>query len=473
MLSASLALVLYLLPEIMGQQEMYREPNGDVVLRSADSALRLIRKFGYAPNQIWKNGFPLLTNDFPGSGVSAYTHNGQDPTQASPNGTTPFNVDEDPFYIQEFAVTQFSFGVTGYFPDFWASLESNDDSVFGYGWKTPYNPGRFAHELNYWERPVIFEGSKQAPSGAIFPGNDLEAPGTLRRYEQGLMAGKVKISLRDADKNAWAGFLIRGNVPSNVASLHDVMLARGVHLVFYRNGTYKAYFYGKDTTTTKLKRLKRGHRLDLIGAGLELEVRCLPGQSVFELYAGGEKIDTIRHPAELTYNPHLGLIANATSGHIWFLKRKFFDLGVKISTVWYSMGNGEFISEQNVWTTDGLPRDFYRAALPAVFLNLETFKPDNRGCYGINEAGERTPIDHILPQNSFKSFFCGSVAGEFGIKGTPERASVDDTLSPFAHVLVSPNAANNEFVILFSPLEAHAVTSAKRFEQVVRWKTEL
>lgn len=457
----------------MAQQEMYRELNGDVVLRSGDSALRFERQYGYAPNQIWKDNFPLLTNSFAGSGVSSYVHNGQDPTQASPNGTTPFSVDEDGFYIQEFATTQFSFGVMGTWPDFWASLESNDDSVFGYGWRTPYNPGRFAHELNYWERPVIFEGSKQAPTGAIFPGNDQEVQGTIRRYESGLMAAKVKISLRDSDNKSSAGLLIRGNVPDNIWSVNDVMFSRGIHLIFFRNGTYRAFFYGKETTKTKLWRLKRQHRRELIGDGLEIEIRCLPQQAAFELFIGGQKVDTIRHPGELTFNPHMGLIANATSGHIWFLKRKFFDMGLKFSSIYYSLGNGEFISEQNVWTTDGQPRDFYRAALPAVFLNLDTFKPDNRGCYGIDNFGARTPIDHILPQSAYKSFFCGSIAGEFGIKGTPERATVDGMPSDAAHVLVSPNAANNEFVILFSPLPQHAITSAKRMEQVVRWKTEL
>lgn len=457
----------------MGQQEMYREPTGNVVLRSEGAALRLIRKFGYAPNEIWKDGFPLLTNSFPGSGVSAYVHNGQDPTQATPNGPTPFNVDEDGFYIQEFAITQFSFGVIGIWSDFWASLESNDDAVYGYGWRTPYNPGRFAHELSYWERPVIFEGSKQAPSGAIFPGNDLEAAKTIRRYENGMFAGKVKISLRDADSKAWAGFLLRAEVPKNVASTNDVFLSRGIQLIFFRNGTYKVYFTGKESTSTKLKRLKKGHRLDLTGNGLELEVRCLASQSIIELYAGGEKIDTIRHPAELTFNSHMGLIANATSGHIWFLKRKFFDMGVKMSVVWYSMGNGEFISEQNVWTTDGQPRDFYRAALPAAFLNLETFQSGNRACYGVTAAGEKVAIDHILPQSAYKSFFCGANDGHFGLKATPERASVDGVLNPDAHVLVSPNAANSEFVIVLSPLAPNVVTSAKRFEQVVRWKTDI
>jgi hypothetical protein len=157
------------------QAQLYRESDGNVVMRGGDLTLRFYSRYGGAPLSWYKTGFPVLTNEFPGSGVSVAWRTQQDPTQASANGVLehPIHILGDKaterfdYYTRETLLDAANgiYQVTGFAPDFWLSSEAMDDAIApnsdgsDSGWRTPYAPGRFASILASPSRPVIIKNS--------------------------------------------------------------------------------------------------------------------------------------------------------------------------------------------------------------------------------------------------------------------------------------------------------------------------
>lgn len=472
-----------------------REPTGNVVLRSDHVALRFFHRFGATPLQWFSEPWPCLTNDFAGSGVSVYYHTGQDSTQATANGPmeNPIHIFDNPgsqkygFYAREYLFDgDGKYGVEGFAPDFWASLEAPDDAiapdplVTDSGWRTPYQPGKFGAILHNATTPVVFEGSSYASSGIMLVADELGGghwAGRLREYAEGRLAFKTTLSLRNAPLSVVAGFLFRKAIPANAATKHDAYAAPGYHLFFNRSGGYSLIRKGANGVETILTNgfLSQSQNLKLLGDGLQVEVRTHNGRPGYlEIWLDDLLAKSLTDPAPLL-GPHAGLFASCPSGYVVFSARQFFDIGLKYQMRYEARPGGVIISDAKITLADGAltARCFYRALLPGVFLNPATFPVGQRACYGIEPDGSRVPISGQLVRfMDYQSFWAGNPQGTVGLWARPDFCRVDCGDSP-GHALVDANGANGEFVLMLNPLAPNQTTMAKEIRMRATWMTRI
>lgn len=495
LLAASLAL-----PSTAAAQ-LYREADGNVVLRSGATALRFYWRQGGAPNSWYRTDFPVLTNEFPGAGVSVAWRTGQDPTQASANGILEnpiqrFGAPETVkygYYAREtmFDVSSGTYEVTGFFPDFLLSTEPCDDSIAPNpdgsddGWRTPYRPGRFANLLNAPSRPVVFEGRPDMQSGLFFVGSELDEGSTwsnrLRRYEGGRIAFKVQLSLYGAAPEAFAGFVFRKSIPAGAASKHDAYLAPGIHLNLNKLGGWEVIRQNASSGQTPLwsGRLTPAQLVRLNGPqGLQVEVKThnsMPGYAwvLFDDVPAA----TVRDDWNLA-GPHFGFFASAPWGYVVFQNRAMFDVGVE-AVIRYSTWAGGIVSDVTVRNAPGVtePHAFDRANLPAVFLNTQTFPEADRRIGRVFDDSGGYRLEDVIAQSypiyGQFGWWAGNGSGTAGVLAIPEVVTVDGQPSSGAHVFLKKRTEGGEFVLMVNPLAPEAVTEAREMRFRARWSTSL
>lgn len=481
-------------------QALYREKDGtgNVVMRGGDLTLRFYAEYGGTPLSWYKAGYPVLTNEFPGSGASVAWRSGQDPTQASANGIlkNPISRFDDPstqryaYYISErrFDPSAGVYQVDGFLPDFWLSSEAPDDAIApnvektDNGWRTPYAPGKFAATLALPSRPVIFESTPTARAGLFFPADEANFGSAwasrLRRYEVGRVAFKIQISLAGAGDDAIAGVMFRKNVPTDAASRFDGYMAPGLTLAVNKHGGWgltRMNPHGGETTidsgtltATQLARLK--------GDGLQLEVRTDNNQpDLIEIWFDDALAKVVRDPAPLT-GPHLALFASTSSGFVTFGNRAVYDVGVKFSAT-YSIWDQGIVSDVTVQSADGVraAHAFDRANLPAVFLNTATFPEDDRRIALFN--GQGVPLTEIEPASypiwGQYGFWAGNKAGTVGLLAIPEIILVDGQPGLDSHCFLKPKTEGGEFVLMLNPLPPEVESEVKTMRLRVRWQARI
>ena len=408
------ALLLWALPALaFADTALYREPSGNVVLRSGKTALRFFTEFGGAPLEWWRQGFPLLTNSHPGSGVSVAWRTGQDPTQASSDGIAknPIALIRVPstwgntYYGQEeiFDTTAGIYQVRGFAPDFWMSREPVDDAVVpnadgsDHGWRLPYAPGRLAATLDLPVRPVIFEGSFANRSGYLFVGDEgndgSPFADRLREYVDGRVAFKITLSLAAAAPESYAGVVFRASVPKDAASEDEVYRSPALYLLVNRQGVWALVRHNGDGSEVRIDggylSLDQRRKLES-SLGLQLEVRThngIPGR--IEVWLDDQFVKVINDGAAL-HGPHVGLFASSPWGQVYFQSRRIYDVGVEY-VARYSPWEEGVVSDVTVRTAPGSDgsRIFDRANLPAVFLNKATFPEVDRRVARVNHANGR------------------------------------------------------------------------------------
>lgn len=427
-----------------------REVNGNVVLRNGPIALRFFSQFGGTPLEWWNEAspIPLLTNSFPGSGVSVNWETGQDPTQASANGLTPHPIcmfgrpesEQFNYYIRESLFSESSYEVSGFAPDFWLSHESIDDYV-----TTPDAPWRAGTN-------VVFVGTASMPHGFFAPGNEME-PGQPRRFLKNRIAVKVRIILNA--KKAQAGFVF-GKEDALTKTTEELYSRRGYHLTVDQDGYVRLdKCVARDARNRPvfarlgMTRLARAIRKVLKTQGVELELRkSAVDPSVFNVFANGASIISATDFSPYTFGSIFALYANCTSGLITFADRRIFDLNTSFRAR-YSVSDLEpgFVSaETEIKAIE--PIDFYRANL-GFFLNPQF---TDRHC-AVKLGNEWQTVDgQLLRTAEYQDFWTGNTAGNAGLLIKDVSCEVDGAISWGAHALLQRYAINNEFVSMFNPL---------------------
>lgn len=458
-------------------QSLTREADGNCVLRSDNVALRFFARNGGAPLEWWSEPFPLVTNSFPGSGVSANYELGQDPTQASANGLTenPICLYSDPatgiynYYGRE---SQFdptgNYKVTSFIPDFWGSFELADDSIApnpdgsDTGWRTKYQPGSYAAALNTAPCPVIFQGTPVCWSGLFFVGNETMPVGgawnqRLRNYGEGRVAFKTNISLANAAADSFAGVLFRKTIPTNNISKHEAFSANGLHLYVYRSGAWSLNKMKNYTSTCLANgQLSVDNFTKLISInGLQVEVRTNNVlQDKIEIFFDNIRATTVQ-AVGCNRGPHTCLFASTSSGDIFFGHRQIFHVGVQLESLYSALPGGLIVSDIKVTSLVPEPVYFYRANLPGAFLNQTTFLPGNRRCAKlVNGVWQNFTGTQTFLFSEAESVYVGNNEGTCGMCISDTVAQVDGVDNPEAHFLVGSNVINNEFVLMLNPLSA-------------------
>lgn len=458
-------------------QSLTREANGNCVLRSDNVALRFFAKNGGAPLEWWNEPFPLVTNPFPGSGVSANWELGQDPTQASANGHQdhPICIYSDSstgiynYYARESLFNAGgSYSVSGFFPDFWLSAEAGDDAIApnpdasNTGWRTKYDPGAYAAALNTVDCPVIFHGTGPCWSGLFFVGNEtITGPWNrrLRNYGAGRIAFKTNISLMSAAADSFAGVLFRKTIaPAVGLTKHEAFAASGLHLFIYHSGMWSlqkmtaglaAPLASGQLSETNLTRL-------LSEQGLQVEVRTNNVlEDRIEIFFENVKTATVQ-AVGCNKGPHACLFASTSSGTICFGNRQFFHVGVQLDTNYTAQPGGKIVSDMRISTIVPETSLFYRANLPGVFLNQQTFSGLNRRCSKlVNGNWQNITGIYTGLLSEMEAFFIGNNEGTCGVKVSGIVAEVDGIINPGAHLLAGAHVtSNDEFVLMLNPLSA-------------------
>lgn len=476
-------------------QSLIREPNHNAVLRSDNVALRFFSRYGGTPLEWWSEPFPMVTNPFPGSGVSVAWETGQDPTQASANGLqeNPICVFSDPasgaynYYAHEYLFDGAGkYGVTGFLPDFWLSSEKIDDAIApnpdgtDSGWRTKYQPGTFSNSLNTFGCPVIFQGSNSNWSGLFFPGNEMDGGSVwnerLRSYGQGRIAAKLNISLANADKTSFAGLLFRKTIPAGPhKSKHEAFAAAGLHLYIYRSGSWTLHKMNNGAAVqVAVGSLSKAARKKLTSSdGLAVEIRThndIPGH--LEIYFDGLLASTLNITG-CPVGPHACLFASTHVGSVSFSRRQFFHLGVKFDAVYSALPNATILSDLKIISIAPEPVLFYRGGLPGVFLNQQTFPIGNRLCAGLRDDVWHE-LEGIYLLSDFESFYAGNLEGTCGVRATFEAVEIDGIHTATAHLLASKRAINDEFVLGINPLSFLENVTPKAIQSMrvkTRWQT--
>ena len=464
------------------RKELIREPSGDVVLRSNTNAIRFQRLWGMTPNQWFPEPFPMATNDFPGSGVSVQWDTGQDPTQASANGLLPNPVPSRYMSESIFDPVNCIFKVGGYPPQFWLSSEKADDAIApnpdatDTGWRTLYQPGVYTPWLIWKERPVIFEGRSACWSGLFFVGDELNADPLWNRrlcgYGNGRQACKLNIGMQHGDATSFAGIMFRKSVRSDAnTDKHHAYAAPGIHFLVWRTGAWSVVKMtnGAEVVLKSGKLSKAQIKTLQTEIGLEFEIQSFA--TYCNIYAGGGLIAS----ADLSgcnEGPHLCLFASTHSGWIMFSNRQMFDLGIRFDSQYQSLGDGRFVSDIAIYKTYPEARFLYRAGMPGVFMNQQTFKGNDRRTLGFNaETRNWSDIDGVYNLWDYDEYFAGNTPCSCGIKMKVLECKLDGVKSEKAHLLISKHQINDEFVIGVNPLPPESKTYFQRLDMKIEWDT--
>lgn len=455
---------------------LLREQNGRVILRSDNVALRFFTDYGGAPLEWWPEPEPLLTDPFPGAGVSINWEVGQDPTQASSNGLSPHPICrfDDPvgterynYYAREsvFDAENGRYETTGFYPDFWLSHEAPDDAfapnpATGGGWRTLYAPGSYPVPAT----GVVFQGSKTFSKGFFFPGNELEAATwyeRARKYTGGRFAGRLCV-WSDGTKDAVAGIAYRIEHPASAA-------ATGYRLVINQS-TGNWEFYKAATRKLKGALTKAAKAKFINGTGLFLEVRtnnCAPGEN--QLWVDDKLVGVYQDDIALYRGAYAAICAQTSKGALIFGHRAFFDVGIEAVSSYQAMPGGMFESDLSIrraGCSDSTP-EFYRANLPGFFLNTAAFIERQTL---VNGAAHESDI--VMLQPGMK-LWAGRPDGHYGIECELISAQVngEERLGNGAHALLSKHAACDGFVLMLNPFSYGRKEPAHSARVVARWRT--
>lgn len=468
------------------------EPSGNVVLASGKTQLRHFLSQGGAPAEFWQYGAPgPITNSFAGSSVSINFETGQDPTQAGANGFTPYvlsRIDRpgDRFYLREtlFDAINGVYGIQGYFPDFWASIEAIDDYNPARdfpskgGWRTRYFPGTFGADLAALDFPVIFQPSAQDTSGIFAVGNEMTGP-ALRPYRDGWIALKMNLSMLNATPGSLAGVLLQKTIASLQPTKDEMFNAAGLHFIFNGNGVWELSRWAPGVgaisiATGQLNAIQLSKFRS--NPGLPIEVRTHPGiVGYLELFLDNAPTpakvipDTGLVPARETW---FGLFAQGTTGHMRFAMRQAFDLNAKVISYYFVLPGDKVLSHQTIISND---LSFYRANMPGVFLNPTLFPLSQRFCGVIGHDGQYTPHEGHVDIPAVRSIWAGNQAGTLGILATVKKVDIDGAAGTDAHALVSKKAHNDEFVLMLNPFSVNWNNSpqvVRRVTMVTEWSTK-
>lgn len=482
-------------------QSLVREATGDVVLRTDNVAIRFKHEWGGTPCDFFQEPQPAIINPFPGSAASVAWNTGQDPTQASANGllNNPIHrVGDKPSWQFDYYIRESLFDaagiyeVSGHAPDFWLSAESNDDAIApdahspDSGWRTKYNPGRFGSLVNNAYCPVVFEPVGNNFSGILCVGDELVSTLTkpwnfrLREYRQGAISFKINVSMKYASPAGIAGFLFRKWMPPySVQTKDDAYAAAGYHLYInsaggwsitgQRGGTAQATLAVGNLSRTNGAKLKS----DL---GVQVEIRTSTTDlGLIQLYVEDALVCTLHEPYPITH-PHFALFAQDTNkGIIVFQQRRVWDMSTQFSSRYTALPGGKFSSKVAVQNSAGVSgkQIFYRANLPAMFLNKTTFLAGNRRTSGVTESGSVFDFEGIELIQNYKKFWAGNKELSLGMLAEVTRVAIDGVPSEGAHLLLQQHSFNDEFVIMLNPLPMGIGTMAEKLEMDITWATRV
>lgn len=437
----------------MSKLELIREADNNVVLRAGYMALRFFWRSGGTPREWWHDGFNLLTNPFPGSAAGINWEEGQDPTEMSANGMTdnPISVlsnsstwDNAYYGLEDvFDTSGLVYAVRGFAPDFWLSAEAADDYVVAGDWQY------------IAPTTIVFKGSKRAPVGLIYPGNEME-PGKPREYQGGNCAMKALVSFAAAPSGAMASIVFR----------RETIVGNGYALELSKEGslTLRDEKTGKKLAVSLLSKAER--KLPVL-----LEVRTSTNTNWIGCYVNG------RIRASITDSNHrgpfMGLLASAKTGYIAFDERQPFDTNMAYRSEYRVVGEGKMESSLSLSLSPSCsPVTLYRTNLPGIFLNQQTFPLGSRYT-AVRRANQLTEFEGVVSLSPGVGLWAGARDGSHGIYGTIKTVEVDGKPAAGAHALLSRRAHNDEFVMMLNALPINFKGKVSSAKIVTEWKVEL
>ncbi|MCB0319284.1 MAG: hypothetical protein KDD60_00080, partial [Bdellovibrionales bacterium] len=393
---------------------------------------------------------------YPGEGFQSVTDEGQDLTQASANGLTQFQIARTgidtglTLYYKNYYARESTLGfptgnapgnldqyvVSGFFPDFWASLGDTDGpkddaippnshnksqtnwnsapSAHGSGWTTGYtSPNKtstYPFNTNTWGTPVQFSPYNDTVgdvfSGILMEGNQQKALTVpwhqrMRSIPYGRVAFRIKVSLSNASDDSFGGILFRKKALSGAGpyNMDHVYNAQGYMLNVNRNGDISLIYTNASAVQTTVfsypATLATQNSVRNL-YGIQLELRTSNAEpNKFEIWADGTPltVDGSGNPQAITLAPanvfaaqnaeHLGLIAYTTNAQqrianqpnfVRFGDREVFNVGTETTVTAAPQSDGSMITTIKVGPADEVTekRKLYTAT-QVSFLNPAGF----------------------------------------------------------------------------------------------------
>lgn len=344
-------------------------------------------EYGGTPLYMYQNDV-LVTDPYGGAGSSIMWDTGQDSTQATGNGPEPYPIAtfDNPsswplsYYAHEFLYNddntngRVSYGVRGFAPFFWVSLEEIDDEILlnsqgRHGWSTFYNTnGRPLEDFGIpMGQPIYFDSKQGLTSGLFMLGDELvklyrpDAPieERLCKVPNGALAFKVHIFFNDASPDAFAGIHFRKEIPNGEINQDTVFAANGLELYANKIGGIALHQNGNIIWS--------GLEETIVSRGYaDIEVKTHNWNlNLIEIYVNGKHQTNIELQTPAT-GPLVGLFAyTAPDTNVRFGRRYFTDLNSLFEVIYTGRADGWLEIFAKIKALNDVP--VYRANMPAIF----------------------------------------------------------------------------------------------------------
>jgi hypothetical protein len=448
--------------------------------------------YGGSPSR-WYNGEETIsvTNPFAGEGVTVMWDQGNDPTQGSANGPgmNPIaRLDGQQlaynYYARESLFdngggtsSTVSYEVTGFAPFFWISHEAGDDAIPAESlpqWRTLYNnPGDPSQITSDPSVPIFYQAAGTPDGAVMFLGDDIVASGTswsqrLAEMREGRFAAKVRISLKDASNDAFAGLMFRRQIPDAA----DVSETAAYSSPGYTLNVNKAGLVqivrvaSQGALPVPVWTSAAGVAASTINtaAGALLELRTHNANGNVEIFLNGTKIGDYDDPQVLR-GAHFGLYAQSSTGSIKFSDRQVFDVGTEYVARYTGHENGVLTTDIQIHNAGGVSsaNQIYFAQMPSVWLGVD-FRSDavarfiDSSGIVIQEFTTGATASQILRGDDGNSntkepyaLWLGSDGSSKGIFGIPQAAWINGSPADHPHAQIDVNNAGF-YVVSMNPL---------------------
>lgn len=345
---------------------------------------------GYQTSIIWPNA---------GAAMQLIYDTGQDPTQGTPNGSTPnpiailgdlasnlrynYYVRETVFQPPSPSDPRAIYEVTGFAPFWWVSNVDESDAIpngNNSGWCTGHTNCGWVFEAGW---PIQFRATESNRTGILMRAHQYKSSSTftwnrrLHEIDGGRVAFKISVNLESGSPNSFAGVMFRRHVPDQPnATLTTAEASPGYMLAINRLGIVQLLRYAQGGGPVIVRDF--GAVAPQVAVGpVQLEVRT----HNFEDFRGMLQVfidDSELRPAapyvdpQPILGPHFGLFAFTEPGtEIEFSHRAVYDVGIEFVSRYTAFPAGYIESDITVRNAPFVeePHRFYGQGMPGPQLN--------------------------------------------------------------------------------------------------------
>ncbi len=421
-----------------------------------------------------------------GTGFQLVYETGQDATQASANGITPFRIartvdpvdvlNQNNYYCREVLPAEWPSGcnyyrVVGFAPFFWASLDAIDDAYPPFTRSLPVGIDPHTEQSGWMTSrpgiadagvPLWFRSQPGKPAGIVMIGNEMKPVGSaswnrrLLEIPEGRFACRIRVGFGETTAGAIAGIMFRRQVPVREdANIDDAYAAPGYTLyVNYAGDLEIIRVQGGQDRVWKGQLSNASRALLRSASGTQLELRthnAMPGR--VEIYADHVALGVYNDPQPIL-GPHFGLFATAPANtFIRFAEREVFDVGTEFQSTVTALPDGVLETEMILRPAPGVTssRSYYRvvnsaflSSRPDYLAQIATespagqilaartdgmFAPRLLSSQGTIVFGPPAPADAY-------GLWVGQPEGSVGLYCVPMDAQIDGRPAPGPHALL-------------------------------------